>query len=58
MDYESKILKNIDYFKQLHTSMDCALHKAENGSPVEDGYYLEKLSKAAAVFGFKLTADD
>jgi hypothetical protein len=50
----SKVLENVEILKDHHRSMGVALSKATMGSPVEDGYFLEKLEKTANRMGFKL----
>ena len=55
--YESKVLENLTALQDYLCSMTCALDKAENGSPVEDSYFLEKLGRAANRMGYKLVKE-
>ena len=50
----SKVKDNVAYLKSMNQSMWCALLKAENGSTVEDGYFMEKLEKSASCMGYEL----
>ena len=54
----SKVEKNEPALAQWVRSMQVALDKAERGSTVEDGYFLEKLEKITSIMGYKLTPKD
>lgn len=51
---ESKVLTNLTRLEAYLASMQCAINKAQNGSDVEDMYFLEKLTKMAHCLGFDL----
>lgn len=51
---DSVVLDNLERLNGYHASMGCALSKAHNGSIVEDSYYLEKIRRAARLFGYEL----
>jgi len=50
----SKVKENAVALRAYLQSMDYAISKAENGSEVEDGYFMEKLEKMADCFGYIL----
>ena len=51
----SKVKENRGRLSGYLASMRCAVDKAKNGSDAEDGYFLEKLEKAANCLGYGLT---
>jgi hypothetical protein len=51
---QSKVKDELVALQSYLVSMRCALDKAENGSAVEDMYFLEKLEKAANRMGYDL----
>ncbi len=48
------IAANVNMLIGHNRSMAVALEKAENGSAVEDMYFIEKLRKTAKLLGYKL----
>lgn len=51
---KSKVKENISYLSACIESMRCAVGKANNGSDVEDMYFIEKLEKMANRLGYDL----
>jgi len=51
---QSKVKNNITALKSYISSMNCGIDKAEKGSEVEDGYFLEKLERMANRLGYNL----
>lgn len=48
------VAANVNMLIGYNRSMTVALEKAENGSEVEDMYFVEKLAKSARLLGFEL----
>ena len=48
------VAANVTRLIGWNRSMAVALERAESGSPVEDGYFMEKLRKTAGVLGYVL----
>ena len=46
------VAANVEKLIDWNRSMAVALERAENGSEVEDQYFIEKLRKSAAVLGY------
>lgn len=53
-DIMETVAANVETLISHNRSMAIALDKAENGSQVEDMYFLEKLEKSAILLGYKL----
>lgn len=58
MDATKTVSCNVETLISLNRSMAVALDKAENGSCVEDMYFLEKLQKTAKQLGYTLIRED
>ena len=54
----SKVQKQIEGLRELVLSLNVAIDKAENGSPVEDGYFIEKVGNLANRMGYDLQSYD
>jgi hypothetical protein len=50
----SKVKDNVEALDCYMISMRCAVDKAKRGSTVEDGYFMEKLTKMCNRMGYEL----